>query len=69
MISDSVLAVSLLENNTMLFPLAITICQFNLLLFLMENNSWLQWMDVKTIHHVQVAWEIKCVSTLYSMTI
>ena len=62
------LAVSLLENNAMLFPPANTICQLHLLLFPMENNFWLLWINVKTTHHVQVAWEMKHVSTLYSMT-
>lgn len=63
------LAVSLVENNAMLFPLANTIYQLYLLLFPMENNFWLPWIDVKTTHHVQVAWKIKHVSTLYSMTV
>ena len=69
MTSDSILAISLLKNNTMLFRLANTICQLYLLLFLMENNFWLLWIDVKTINHVQVTGEIKHVRTPYSKTI
>lgn len=63
------LAVSLVENNTMLFPRANTIYQLHLLLFPKENNFWLPWIDVKTTQHVQVAWKIKHVSTLYSMSV
>lgn len=47
------LAVSLVENNAMLFSLANTICQLQLLLFPMENNFWLLWIDVKTTQHGQ----------------
>lgn len=47
------LAVSLVENNAMLFSLANTICQLQLLLFPMENNFWLLWIDVKTTQHVR----------------
>lgn len=63
------LAVSLVENNVMLFSLANTICQLHLLLFPMENNFWLLWIDVKTTYRIRIAWEIKHVSTLYSMAI
>lgn len=63
------LAVSLAENNAVLFARAKTICQLHLLLFSMENNSWFLWIDVKTTHHIQVTWEIKHVSILYSMTV
>lgn len=68
-INDSILATSLLENNAMMFPLANTVCQLHLLLFLKENNFWLLWTVVKTTNHVQVTGEMKHVSTPYSKTI
>ena len=65
MISDSILAISLLKNNTMLFRLANTICQLHLLLFLMENNFWLLWIDIKTTNHVQVTGNKTCQNTIF----
>ena len=65
LISDSILAISLLKNNTMLFRLANTICQLHLLLFLMENNFWLLWIDIKTTNHVQVTGNKTCQNTIF----
>lgn len=64
MISDDMLAVSLVENNTMLFSLANTICQLQLLLFPMENNFWLLWIDVKTTQHVRSLGNKTCQYTM-----
>jgi hypothetical protein len=53
--SGDMLADSPLENNTMLFQLANSICRLHLLLFLIENNFWLLCIDEKNTHNVKVA--------------